>query len=134
MASEMTHHKCGWKRGDKGDFNQFNDRQRQKVNMKHKQRRSETHQQEHRFEFSRTARQMKLIAERCSRARVRFAALKRALAHCAPFCLESGLRRAAPAGTQSLALWNYSERAGFQPAMVLNSIVDITSLLMEAPE
>jgi hypothetical protein len=102
--------------------------------MEYKQAGSETHQQEHRFEFPRAARQTKPFAERCSRARVRFAAPSAPLPTPAPFCNASRLRRAAPAGTQITRVMELFQKGRASSPLWLRIYLDISSLLMEGPE
>jgi len=95
----------------KASSNQFNDSKGGDKIMECKEAGSETHQQEHRFESPRAARQTKPFAEWCSRARVRFAAPSAPLPtprHSASNQDRDGrLRRE----LKSLALWNFPKAA-----------------------
>jgi hypothetical protein len=107
----------------KASSNQFNDSKGGDKIMECKEAGSETHQQEHRFESPRAARQTKPFAEWCSRARVRFAAPSAPLPtprHSASNQDRDGrLRRE----LKSLALWNFPKAAGLRPAMVMEFIL-----------
>ena len=83
--------------------------------MKHRQAGSETHPQEHRFEFRRAARENTPLVELCSWTRVRFAAPVRALFHCGPFCTGSNCDGRLRWELKSLALCGDSEERPFNP-------------------
>ena len=101
--------------------------------MKDGQAGSETHQQEHRFEFPRAARQKG--PRRTGARRQGFASPR----HARPCPLRAVLHPSKIATGGSGGNSNHSRYgtiprgAGFQPALVFNVVLDIRSLLMEAP-
>ena len=102
--------------------------------MEYKEAGSETHQQEHRFESPRAARQNKATRRTVLARKGSLRRAQRALAHSAPFCIQSISRRAAPAGTQIPRVMEFSKTGGPPARCGYEIYLDISSLLMEAPE
>jgi hypothetical protein len=97
-----------------------------------REKRSETHPQEHRFEFLRAARQNE--AHRRT-VLARKGSLRRAKARPCPLRAVLHPSRIATGGSGGNSNHSpLSKEAGFQPAYDSKIFVDIRGLLMEAPE